>query len=269
MRIEFWKMHGAGNDFILVDDRRQVFPASDKSWLTRIAARRTGVGSEGIILIQPSASADFTMRFFNPDGSEVDMCGNGARCVARLAHDIGAAPARMRFETGAGVVSAEIIGDRVRLGMTTPKDWRLNRTVELPGGKRAYGFVNSGVPHVVMEVDQLEEADVARLGAAIRYHQDFAPKGTNANFIKVTGPDALRIRTYERGVEAETLACGTGIVAAGLVAGRMGRVKAPVRITCASGDVLEVNYRLTADGAEDVTLLGPAAYVFTGVLEHT
>jgi diaminopimelate epimerase len=268
MKIDFWKMHGAGNDFILVDDRRLTFPASDKAWLSGIAARRTGVGSEGIILIQPSASAHFTMRFFNPDGSEVDMCGNGARCVARLAHDIGAAPARMRFDTGAGVISAEIIGEQVRLGMTTPKDWRLNRTLDLPGGQRAYGFVNSGVPHVVMEMDVLDEADVAGMGAAVRYHKDFAPKGTNANFIAVTGPNALRIRTYERGVEAETLACGTGIVAAGLVAGRMGRVSAPVRITCASGDVLEVNYRLTADGAEDVTLLGPAAYVFTGVLEH-
>jgi len=268
MKIAFWKMHGAANDFILVDDRQLTFPSTDKIWMAGVAARRTGVGCEGVILIQPSAKADFRMRFFNPDGSEVDMCGNGARCVARLAYDIGVATARMRFETGAGMIEAGMVGDRVRLGMTAPKDWKLNAALVLPEGARPYGFVNSGVPHVVMEVEDLEAVDVARLGAAIRYHQDFTPKGTNANFIKVTGPDSLKIRTYERGVEAETLACGTGMVAAGLVAGRMGRVKAPVQITCASGDVIEVNYKLTGDTAVDVTMLGPAAYVFTGELEY-
>ncbi len=268
MKIAFWKMHGAANDFILADDRQLMFPAADKAWLAAVAARRTGVGCEGIILIQPSAKADFRMRFFNPDGGEVDMCGNGARCVARLAYDIGVAPARMRFETGAGMIEAEMVGDRVRLGMTEPKDWRLNATLQLPGGSRAYGFVNSGVPHVVMEVDDLDAVDVAKLGAAIRYHGDFAPKGANANFIQVTGGDSLRIRTYERGVEAETLACGTGMVAAGLVAGRLGRVKPPVRVTCASGDVIEVGYRLQGDTATGVTMLGPAAYVFRGELEY-
>jgi len=266
MNIPFWKMHGAGNDFILVDDRGLTFPATNRAWLAAIGARRTGVGCEGVILIQPSDTADFRMRFFNPDGSEVDMCGNGARCVARLAFDIGAAPAVMKFDTGAGVIAAEMIGSRVRLSMTPPKDWRLNALLDVEGAKRAYGFVNSGVPHVVMPAADLDAEDVARTGAAVRYHKDFAPRGTNANFIQVTGPSSLRIRTYERGVEAETLACGTGMVAAGLVAGRMGWVKPPVNITCASGDVLEVNFVLTADGAERVTLLGPAAYVFAGTL---
>ena len=268
MGIPFWKMHGAGNDFILVDDRSLAFPCADFAWMARLAARRTGVGGEGVILIQPSEKAHFRMRFFNPDGGEVDMCGNGARCVARLAHDIGVAPAGMRFETGAGVIEAEVRGAQVMLTMTPPTDWRLGRTLDLPGGKRAYGFVNSGVPHVVVEVDDLEALDVGGLGAAIRYHKDFAPKGTNANFIEVTGPQSLRLRTYERGVEAETLACGTGTVAAGLVAGRMGRVRPPVKIVCASGDALEVNYRLTGDGADQVSLLGPAAHVFTGVVEY-
>lgn len=268
MNIPFWKMHGAGNDFILVDDRGLTFPSQDRVWMAAMGARRTGVGCEGIILIQPSETADFRMRFFNPDGSEVDMCGNGARCVARLAFDIGAAPAVMKFDTGAGVIAAEMVGDRVRLSMTAPKDWRLNAVLDLDGVKRPYGFVNSGVPHVVMPSDDFDNEDVARVGAAVRYHKDFAPKGTNANFIKVTGPSSLRIRTYERGVEAETLACGTGMVAAGLVAGRMGWVKPPVNITCASGDVLEIGYVLTADGAARVTLLGPAAYVFSGMLTH-
>jgi len=260
-------MHGAGNDFVLIDDRRLTVPVKNRAWLESIGKRRTGVGCEGIILIQPSTQADFIMRFFNPDGSEVDMCGNGARCVARLAYDLKVAPAKMTFETGAGIIAAEMVGDQVRLGMTLPKDWRLNQMLEIDGVKRPYGFVNSGVPHVVMPLEQLDQEDVAKTGAAIRYHKDFAPKGTNANFIHVTGPSALRIRTYERGVEAETLACGTGIVASGLIAGWMGWVKPPVKITCAGGDVLEVNYTLTSDGAQNVTLLGPAVYVFTGELE--
>jgi len=268
MTISFWKMHGAGNDFILVDDRALTFPCADAAWIARIASRRTGVGCEGILLIQPSERVHFRMRFFNPDGGEADMCGNGARCVARLAHDLGVAPSGMRFETQAGVLEAEVLGEQVMLTLTPPTDWRLGRTLELPGGRRAYGFVNSGVPHVVVEVDDLESMDVAAIGAAIRYHKDFAPKGTNADFIQVTGPQSLRIRTYERGVEAETLACGTGMVAAGLVAGRMGRVRPPVRIVCASGDALEVNFRLTAGGADQVSLLGPAAYVFTGEVEY-
>lgn len=268
MKIPFWKMHGASNDFILVDDREQKFPCDDASWLSRIMSRRTGVGSEGVLLIQPSQSADFRMRFFNPDGGEVDMCGNGARCIARLAHEIGAAPQQMSIETPAGIVRAEARGHLVQLFMTEPKDWRFGRSLAVGGRTLEYDFVNSGVPHAVVRVDDLAATDVHELGRAIRHHADFAPKGTNANFIQITGPDALRVRTYERGVEAETLACGTGMVACGLIAGKRGLVKAPVKVACASGDVLEVNFTATADGAKDVTLLGPAVHVFRGELDR-
>lgn len=268
MKIPFWKMHGAANDFILVDDREQEFPCGDTKWLVAVMARRTGIGSEGVLLIQPSQRADFRMRFFNPDGGEVDMCGNGARCIARLAHEIGAAPAQMSIETPAGIVRAEARGDVVQLLMTEPKDWRWGRSLEAGGRTLKYDFVNSGVPHAVVRVDDLAAADVHNLGRAIRYHADFAPKGTNANFIRLTGADSLRVRTYERGVEAETLACGTGMVACGLIAGKAGLVKTPVKITCASGDVLEVDFAPTPDGATNVTLLGPAAHVFRGELEY-
>lgn len=261
-------MHGAGNDFILVDDRALTFPAGDRAWLAGMAHRRTGVGSDGFLLLQPSSQADFRMRFFNPDGGEADMCGNGARCAARLAYDLGAAGADMRIETGAGLLRAEIRGPNVLLHMTAPHDWRLGRALTVDGRTFAYGFVNSGVPHTVIETPDLEQADVQGLGARIRRHADFAPAGTNVNFIRVIGPRALRIRTYERGVEAETLACGTGIVAAALVAGRLGRVTPPVRVTSAGGDELEVAYTLTAGGADRVTLLGPAVHVFQGRLEH-
>lgn len=268
MRIPFWKMHGAANDFILVDDRALTFPAEDRRWIASICARRTGIGAEGLILIQPSHAAHFRMRFFNPDGSEVEMCGNGARCVARLAHGLGVAPAQMRFETIAGIVGALVRGQQVALNMTEPKDWRLNRTLQIDGNTIPYHFVNSGVPHVVVRVEDLDNTPVATLGRAIRYHSDFAPVGTNANFVCVLGRDLLRVRTYERGVEAETLACGTGIVASGLIAARLGWVHLPVRVQAASGDVLEVNGHMSGDAITDVTLTGPAVHVFHGEIEY-
>lgn len=268
MQIPFHKMHGAANDFIVVDDRQQTFPTHDREWMAAIMARNTGVGSEGILLVQPSETADFRMRFFNPDGGEVDMCGNGARCIARFAAERGVAPATMRFDTLAGVVGAEVTGETVRLTMTPPTDWRMNQSLSLDGQRVPYHFVNSGVPHVVIETDDVATTDVRKLGAAIRYHQDFAPDGTNVNFISITGGNALRLRTYERGVEAETPACGTGIVGCALIAGRAGKVNPPVRVTSAGGHVLTVDYRLTENGAEHVTLTGPTEHVFQGTLNY-
>lgn len=270
MQFHFWKMHGAGNDMVLVDDRERRFPAADRAWLARLGARRTGIGCDGFILIQPGGDADFAMRFFNPDGGEAEMCGNGARCVARLAHDLGIAGARMCFQTVAGPLRAEIVGSQVRLYMTTPHDWRLRRRLQAAGAELEYSFVNSGVPHAMVTVPDLAAVDMRTLGAAIRRHPDFAPKGTNANFVAVTGPNALGIRTFERGVEDETLACGTGMVASACLAGVLGLVRAPVTLTCASGDQLQVDYALDAQGqARDVTLLGPAEYVFEGELAYS
>ena len=268
MKIPFWKMHGAGNDFVLIDDREQTFPDTDHDLIHQLARPKYGIGCEGVILIQPSESADFQMRFYNPDGGEVEMCGNGARCVARLAHEIDAAPRKMRFDTVAGLIHAEVLKhNQVQLTMTEPKDWALNRELDLDGQKLPYHFVNSGVPHVVLVVEDLAHADVANIGAAIRYHAQFQPAGTNVNLIEITGPDSLSIRTYERGVEAETLACGTGMVAAGLVAGSLGLVSIPVKITCASGDILQINYEASEHGATNVTLTGPAVHVFKGEIE--
>lgn len=268
MNTPFWKMHGSGNDFILFDDRSLTFPTTDTAWIKHISQRRTGIGCEGVILIQPSETANFRMRFFNPDGGEVDMCGNGARCVARLAYELKAAPAIMSIETRAGQLSAKVLGNQVTIHMTEPSDWRLSRSLELAGQKIDYHFVNSGVPHVVIEVSDLKRTEVKRIGAAIRNHPDFAPAGTNVNFVSRSGPSALQIRTFERGVEDETLACGTGMVAAGLIAGKLGWVTPPIHISCAFGDTLVVQYRMEKENISDVTLAGPATHVFTGIIQH-
>ncbi len=269
MKIPFWKMHGAGNDFILVDDRKETFPVDNQEWIESCASRRTGVGSDGVILIQPSGSADFKMRFFNPDGREAEMCGNGARCVARLAKDLGVAGSEMSFETVAGPIRAESAGDIVTLRMTEPFDWALDESLEVDGISRALSSVNTGVPHAVMFVDDVAEVDLPSLGPAVRYHDRFAPGGINLNVVSVTGENTLRIRTYERGVECETLACGTGMVAACLVAAKLGKVTPVVSITCASNTILSVDFSLTDDGASGVTLRGPATHVYQGELPYS
>jgi diaminopimelate epimerase len=263
-------MHGAGNDFVLVDDRARRFPAHDAEWIRRIAARRTGIGCEGVILLQPPArGGTFRMRFFNPDGREAGMCGNGARCAARLAMRLGFGDKAVTIETMAGAVGAESAGEAVLLRMPPPSDWRQEAELRLDGRPVRYGFVNTGVPHAVILTADLAACQVAERGAAVRRHPDFAPAGTNVDFACAAGPHALRVRTYERGVEGETGACGTGIVAAALICARAGLVAPPVVVTPASGAELAVDFRLTADGAEGVTLTGPAEFVFEGELEYT
>ena len=268
MKIKFWKMHGAQNDFVLFDDRRGRFPVADRAFIVRIAARHSGIGSEGVILIQKSKTADFFMRFFNPDGGEADMCGNGARCVARLAFELGAAKENMTIETKAGQLKARVMEDRVQIWMTEPTGWKLNRSLELAGRNLTYNFVNTGVPHVVIRTDRLNDVDVCEVGSAVRRHRDFAPAGTNVNFVEVLPDGALTVRTYERGVEAETPACGTGVTACGLIAAKHGWAKLPVKVRVAGGDVLVVDGRLTAGGAGDVTLTGPTEHVFEGTVEY-
>lgn len=251
MDVRFVKMHGAGNDFIMIDDRSGAFPADARKRIAAMAARGTGVGCEGVILVQRSETADFRMRFFNPDGSEAELCGNGARCVAAFAREIGAAASdAMRFETLAGEVRAEIVRPGlVRIGMPDPKDLREN-------------FVNSGVPHCIVPVADLANADVAGEGRRIRFSARFAPAGTNVDFVRYRAPHEADVRTYERGVEAETGACGTGSVAAALVGVAQYGLSFPVTVHTVRG------YDLTIDGAFDgaafssVTLTGPVKRVY-------
>ncbi|MDF7823945.1 diaminopimelate epimerase [Pontiellaceae bacterium B12227] len=260
MKIPFTKMHGAGNDFILVDDRVLTFPLEDKAFIAEISNRRTGIGCDGVLLIQPSETADFRMRFMNPDGGEVDMCGNGGRCIARMAYDLGAAPAVMTIETGAGLVKAEVLGDMIRLELTDPSGLKLDLDAGLAW---PVDFVNTGVEHAVAWLDDLQSLDLPMVGKQIRGHALFAPAGTNANFAKVEADGSLSVRTYERGVEAETLACGTGATAVAVIAAEKGWVNLPVTVHCAGG------FDLVIDSVQGTTTLtGGAVKTFEGTVEY-
>lgn len=268
MKMNFWKMHGAKNDFVLFDNRDGQFPVEDRAFVAHIAARHSGIGAEGVILLCQSETSDFKMLFFNPDGGEASMCGNGARCAAQLAFELGMAGQTMTIETGAGLVRAQVLDNGVCLWMTEPVGWVLDGSLELAGRHLTYGAVNTGVPHVVMRTGDVRDVDVNEVGSAVRYHRDFATEGTNVNFMQVSPEKDLIVRTYERGVEAETLACGTGVTACGLIAARNGWVTLPVAVYTRSGDTLIVDADLMEDGASNVTLTGPVEHVFKGEIQY-
>ncbi len=270
--FKFWKMHGAGNDFIVIPDLEQKFPVAAGAGIRNLCRRPDGIGSEGLILLQSAGSfapyADLRMRFFNPDGQEASMCGNGARCAARLAADLGLTGKSLALATGAGRVRAECLeGGAVRIYLPPPSGWTMRCRLRLGRHTLVCHCVNTGVPHAVVPVGDVARTDVKKLGAAIRYHPRFAPQGTNVDFMEAGGAGdakALRVRTYERGVEDETGACGTGMAASALVAGRLKLIQPPVTVICAHGDRLVVDYRLTPRGAKMVSLTGPAVHVFEG-----
>ena len=254
--IRFVKMHGAGNDFIMIDDRDGSFPDYDYRRIAAMGTRRSGVGCEGIILVQRSDKADFKMRFFNPDGSEAEMCGNGARCVAAFAREIGAAKGdTMRFETAAGLVSAQLVSDSlVKVGMPDPVDF-------------GDDFVVAGVPHKIVPVENISKVDVEREGRKIRMSEEFAPAGTNVDFVVYKHPNKAVVRTYERGVEAETGACGTGAVATAVIGVKDYGLEFPVAVKTVKGYELVVDGTIDGDKVSGVSLTGPFRKVFEGVLD--
>ena len=266
-KLQFVKMNGAGNDFVLLDNRAgeiQLAPAQ----VEQICDRHRGVGADGVLLLEkPTDGADFRMRYYNRDGGEAEMCGNGARCFARFAQRVTGSKNQLSFETPAGVIGAKVDSDLVCLEMSEPTGLRLGLEVNVEGKGMQVHFINSGVPHVVVPVDDLEKLDVGKTGAALRHHELFSPKGANANFSQKLGRRRIAIRTYERGVEAETLACGTGVVASALIFAATESVDAPVGVVVRGGSELTVGFKKTDDGFSDVTLTGPADFVFDGTIE--
>ncbi len=266
-RIPFYKMHGGGNDFVLIDHRNRFIPkAGQPEFARQVCHRQFGVGADGLILIEASSTADFRWRFYNADGSEPEMCGNGGRCAARFAMLNGIALAEMSFETLAGIIKAEVKGRRVKLLMAGIGEVRLEQPIPLEDATLVGHFLKVGVPHVAVPVPDLEAVPIAAWGRAVRFHDLFAPAGTNVNFIQVEGPQSLRIRTYERGVEDETLACGTGAVASALIAARLGQVVSPVTVHTRGGEALTIYFTPQGETFAEVYLEGNALVVYQGEL---
>ncbi|MDB6150725.1 MAG: Diaminopimelate epimerase [Chthoniobacter sp.] len=265
--LHFTKMNGAGNDFVLLDNRDGSL-ALEKAQIARLCDRHRGVGADGLLLVeQPENGADFRMRYYNSDGGEAEMCGNGARCFARFAQRVSRKTGDVAFETLAGVITAKFMGDLVQIEMSEPHSFQPATVLDAGGESLTVHSVNTGVPHAVVFVEDLESVDVRRLGAALRYHPRFAPKGTNANFVQRIGPNAIAIRTYERGVEDETLACGTGMVACALILQREHGATSPVQVKVRGGDTLEIGFEAAGESYRHVTLTGPADFTFDGQVE--
>ncbi len=269
--IPFAKMSGSGNDFIVIDNRAGIVPPEQVVTFTRaVCRRRLSLGADGVVLIEsPHAGDDahFRWRYLNADGSEGDLCGNGAMCGARFAVLHGIAPAACRFQTPSGLVEAlvEEASARVRIAIADTSDVR--RDIELNTGGRPHCLhsVNTGVPHAVLVVENADAiGDFVELGRAVRFHDAFAPLGTNVNIVSIRGGQTLRMRTYERGVEGETLACGTGAVASAVIATALGLVRPPVQVITSSGRPLDVDFAWNGARATEVTLTGEARLIAEG-----
>lgn len=282
--IPFTKVVGSGNDFVLVDARNRRVKLPSKQWPSIAQAwcdRHKGVGADGVLVLGPSKKADVAMRIFNADGSEAEMCGNGARCVVVYVDQARRGKkGHVTLQTLAGVLSAKVRGNQVAMRMTNSTDLRPYFTLNVEGQSLKMGFVNTGVPHAVVPVEGLETVDVEYLGRTLRNHAHFAPKGTNVNFIQADPKDAdhITVRTYERGVESETLACGTGVAAAAILhavgsfdANAHKKITRKIKVSVRSGDCLRVSLDLNSSGnkiiVSNVVLEGPARRVFDGVAQ--
>ena len=262
----FYKLSASGNDFIIfLNFEGKITLEEGKILAKKLCRPKFSISADGLILLEkPSiSSASFSWKFFNSDGSEAEMCGNGARCVARLVEDLGLFKSPFYFETKAGLIYAEVKGERVKVALTSPIDLKLNLVIRTDYDWFMAHFVNTGVPHVVIFWDDIESAPVEKIGFKIRYHEIFKPAGTNVNFVELVEGDKkyLKIRTYERGVEAETLACGTGASASAYVSYKLCLVDKKVDLLTKSGEILTVYIE---DEGNKIYLEGDTRFVFEG-----
>ncbi|MDP1677768.1 MAG: diaminopimelate epimerase [Bacteroidota bacterium] len=274
MKISFTKMSGAGNDFVVVDNRNGII-TDPHQFTIAVCNRRLGIGADGVLLVETSNIADFTMRYYNADGTDAGMCGNGGRCIAKFAFDNGiVSKASFKFEAlGYVYESSRINSTLYELKMKNPADYKPNQEIKLDKRTIKGNYLNTGTDHSVIfmednpEIGELDTADVFNLGRSIRYDKTYQPKGTNVNFVSKIDPNNVKIRTYERGVEDETLACGTGSVASALLSSTKFQMKSPVKVKVLSGAILEISFEKKADGSfSNVILKGPAENVFKGTI---
>jgi len=264
MSITFYKMNGSGNDFIIIDNRDGIVDKSSiTTFVKTLCQRKFSIGADGLILIEPSTRADFKWRFYNADGSEADMCGNGARCISRLANQLGICGEHLSFETRVGILHAIVKEARVQISMPAPKHMKLDDEIE---GVPNLCRINTGVPHAVVIVDDLENTPVLRIGQMIRNHRAFMPDGTNVNFMLPMDNSQAVIRTYERGVEDETYSCGTGAVACALIGAIKYRMTSPLTVQTQGGEKLKIFFKKDGKNFSDVFLEGPTQLIYQGEL---
>lgn len=253
--ISFEKYQGAGNDFIIIDNRTGHFPKQDAQLISNMCRRRFGIGADGLILIENSTQAHFRMIYFNADGYEGSLCGNGARCAVQFAYRRGICPESVVFEAYDGMHNAEVLGEEVKL--------KMQDVLRIETMAEEACFLDTGSPHYVQWVKNLPAFPVVEEGRRIRYGEPFGQKGTNVNFIEQKAPGVIAIRTYERGVEDETYACGTGATAAALVAALQGMAP-PIKVEALGGTLTVYFKRQSPEQFTDIYLQGPATFVFSG-----
>ncbi|MBN1494039.1 MAG: diaminopimelate epimerase [Candidatus Omnitrophica bacterium] len=263
MEGKFYKMCASGNDFIVIDnqDRSLKNPAKVAKELCQ---RRLSVGADGLLVLEPSKKNDIKMRIFNADGSEAEMCGNGARCAALFCNRVLKFDQTFSMETLAGTIDAVIEKGSVKVKLPDPTDFRDLSPIEVQDGIFYFYFLNTSVPHAVIFEEFLEDISVPVIGREIRHHEHFEPEGTNVNFVRVIDQKTIEIRTYERGVEDETLACGTGATASAIVSALINKCKSPVSVKTKGGEVLTVSFDLHLYNVENVYLEGSAQFVYEG-----
>ncbi len=267
-KIPFIKMAGAGNDFIVIEAQ----PKIDYKKLTQSVCDRTnGIGADGILILDKSKKADYRMRIINADGSEAEMCGNGARCMAAYIV-ANRKPTKKIFslETLAGIILAEAKGEIAHVRLSDPMDYSPHVAVELNGRNLHLPYIDTGVPHAIVFVNALNNIDVEKIGPTIRYHEAFQPRGTNVDFVEEIGENSVEVRTYERGVEGETKACGTGAVASAIVAylkshpNAKNIKNAKMKVKTKSKEVLEVTFDIINVAIKNVWLKGSAKFIAEG-----
>ncbi len=273
VNIQFTKMSGAGNDFIMLDNRNEHLQLPWQEVARQLCDRHFGIGADGFIVIEKSSIADFKMNYFNADGSYGGMCGNGGRCSAFFA--IGdSEKTEIKFEALDYIYFAKKSVGKIALSMKNPKDIIINKIIQLGEYEIKINFVNTGSPHVVIDSDQLPDElqtkksseGIRELGNLIRHHEAFAPEGANVNFIHYMAENFITMRTYERGVEGETLACGTGAVASAIMTSELFKIHSPIQIYTQGGEILTVSFTKTVKAYTDIRLIGSAKIIFTGSL---
>ncbi len=271
MNIPFTKAQAAGNDFVILDNTAAAIGGKidDLGRFAKFACmRKYSVGADGVLVLEDSAAHDFKMRVFNPDASEAAMCGNGIRASALYAFKRKWCPSPMKIETAAGILEAFVDGESVRVKMTPPGDIKLNCSIGAGTTIVNVHALNTGVPHAVHFVDNASKYPVAEMGGKIRRHKMFEPEGTNADFVQIYGESAIKVRTYERGVEDETLACGTGVVASAIVSHLVNGMISPIKVFTKRDDVMIVHFKKDRDKFSDVYLEGKAHIAFNGEVDY-